>query len=226
MRRGRRRPVGVDIRWSEEGNWGGGGGHGEESETLKIWRLSDFWCIESIEAHDDAINGLVARSGSVYSSSADRRIKVWGKVRKNEGHLVKAILEGRKDVSLNSVAVSEDKRFVYGGCSDRFIMRWSGNNEGLNCWKVVCKVKGHKIAVADSCAVGRLIRRTKKVGGGLARHLVIRGHEGPVKCMRAGPSRVGGGFLLYCGIVDRSVRVWWVPGDSEKDLDLDLDLVR
>ncbi|GER54786.1 transducin/WD40 repeat-like superfamily protein [Striga asiatica] len=163
--------------------------------------MSDFWCIESIEAHDDAINGLVARSGSVYSSSADRRIKVWGKVRKNEGHSVKAILEGRKDVSLNSVAVSEDGRFVYGGCSNGFIMGGSANSS-MCVW------------------------RTEKVGGGLAQHLVIRGHEGPVKCMRAGPSRVGGGFLLYCGIVDRSVRVWWVPGDSEKDLDLDLDLVR
>ncbi|KAF3947089.1 hypothetical protein CMV_026730, partial [Castanea mollissima] len=32
-------------------------------KTLKVWRLSDLKCLESIKAHDDAINGLVASNG-------------------------------------------------------------------------------------------------------------------------------------------------------------------
>ncbi|KAK6137574.1 hypothetical protein DH2020_028678 [Rehmannia glutinosa] len=74
------------------------------------------------EAHDDAINGLVAKNGIVYSSSADGKIKVWGKQEKNNVHCLQGILEGNKDISLNSVVIFKDGRLVYGGGSDGFIM--------------------------------------------------------------------------------------------------------
>ena len=41
-----------------------------------MWRLSDLKCVESIKAHDDAINGLVASEGIVYSTSVDGRLKL------------------------------------------------------------------------------------------------------------------------------------------------------
>lgn len=47
--------------------------------------------------------------------------------------------------------------------------------------------------------------------GKLCKSVVISGHEGPVKCLQASPNCVGGGFLLYSGGLDKSVRVWWVP---------------
>ena len=65
-----------------------------------MWRLSDLKCLESIKAHDDAINGLVASKGIVYSASADRKIKAWGREGKNS-HALKGILEGHKEVSIN-----------------------------------------------------------------------------------------------------------------------------
>ncbi|KAL0456111.1 UNVERIFIED_CONTAM: protein JINGUBANG [Sesamum latifolium] len=113
---------------------------GSWDKTLKVWRMSDFKCLESIKAHDDAINGLVASNGIVYSSSADGKIKAWGKNSKNSMHSLKGILEGHKDISLNSVVVTEDGRLVYGGGSDGFVVGWLGNKD-LNSWKGVCEVK-------------------------------------------------------------------------------------
>lgn len=95
---------------------------GSWDKSLKVWRISDLKCLESIKAHDDAINGLVcsSKNGVVFSASADGKIKAWGKEEKSCGgtHSLKGILEGHKDVSLNSVVVSEDGNFVYGGGSD------------------------------------------------------------------------------------------------------------
>jgi WD40 repeat protein len=49
--------------------------------TFKIWRVSDFKCLESVKnAHEDAINAIVVSSdGVVYTGSADKKIKIWKK---------------------------------------------------------------------------------------------------------------------------------------------------
>ncbi|KAA8519150.1 hypothetical protein F0562_013376 [Nyssa sinensis] len=156
---------------------------GSWDKTLKVWRISDLKCLESIKAHDDAINGLVASKGIVYSASADGKIKAWGKEGKSS-HSLKGILEGHKDISLNSVIVSEDGRLVYGGGSDG-----GSADKNISIWK-------------------------RETNGGLCRVGVIRGHEGPIKCLQASPNSVGGGFMLYSGSLDKSLRVWWVPKNS------------
>ncbi|KAG2269226.1 hypothetical protein Bca52824_063781 [Brassica carinata] len=53
--------------------------------SFKVWRTSDFKCLESIEkAHDDAVNAVVvSRDGFCYTGSADKTIKVWSKKDKN-----------------------------------------------------------------------------------------------------------------------------------------------
>lgn len=58
-------------------------------------------------------------------------------------------------------------------------------------------------------------RREK--GGGVCRVGVVRGHEGPVKCVQAlESSRVGEGFMLYSGGIDKSLRVWWIAKDCSE----------
>ncbi|KAH7557223.1 hypothetical protein ACOSP7_026736 [Xanthoceras sorbifolium] len=115
----------------------------------------------------------------VYSASADGKIKAWGREGSRTSHAVKGILEGHKDVSLNSVVVSEDGS----GSADKSIGIWN------------------KEAYGKICKVG-----------------VITGHEGPVKCLQASsPNSVGGGFLLYSGGLDKTVRVWWVPKQHSAD---------
>ncbi|KAF5445939.1 hypothetical protein F2P56_031610 [Juglans regia] len=195
---------------------------GSWDKTLKVWRLSDLKCLESIKAHDDAINGLVASNGIVYSASADGKIKAWGKEGKSS-HSLKGILEGHKDVSLNSVIVSEDGRWVYGGGSDGYVMAWEGSGNLLS-WKVACETKAHQMAVLCMSLMGEILcsgSADKSIGiwkreayGELIKVGVISGHEGPIKCLQASTRNVGGGFLLYSGSLDKSIRVWWVPNNS------------
>ncbi|XP_074324271.1 protein JINGUBANG [Apium graveolens] len=201
---------------------------GSWDKTLKVWRVSDFRCVESIKAHDDAINGLAASKGIVYSGSADGRIKAWERDVKKSAHCLKGILEGHKDVSFNSVIVSEDGKMVYGGGSDGYVMGWLGN-ESLDSWVGVCEVKAHEIAVLCLCLRGEILCSgsadksigiwKKEMNCGLFRVGVIRGHEGPVRCLQASPSAVGGGFMLYSGGLDKSLRVWWVPKYSVDESD-------
>lgn len=203
---------------------------GSWDKTLKVWRVSDLKCLESIKAHDDAINGLVASKGIVYSASADGKVKAWGKEWKtsSNSHSLKGILQGHEDVSINSVVVSEDGKWVYAGGSDGFLMGWEGCG-GFTSWKVVCEVKAHQMAVLSMCLVGEFVcsgSADKSIGiwkrqayGKVCKFGVISGHEGPVKCLQASPNNVGGGFLLYSGSLDKSLRVWWVPkSKGEEDI--------
>ncbi|XP_010273313.1 PREDICTED: COMPASS-like H3K4 histone methylase component WDR5B [Nelumbo nucifera] len=195
---------------------------GSWDKTLKVWRVSDLKCLESIKAHDDAINGLVAHRGLVYSASADGKIKVWCKGTQNS-HCLKGVLEGHRDVSLNSVVVCEDGRMVYGGGSDGCVMGWEGD-EDVSSWELVCELKAHKMAVLCMCSMGEFLCTgsadksigiwKREAGGGLTSVGVLRGHEGPVKCLQASPNSIGGGFLLYSGGLDKNLRVWWVPKEK------------
>lgn len=197
---------------------------GSWDKTLKVWSMSDFKCLESINAHDDAINELVAIKGIVYSCSADGKIKAWGREGRNKTHSLKGVLEGHKDISVNSLVVSDDGRVVYGGGSDGFVMGWVGNR-GRDSWRLICEVRAHRMSVLCMCLMGggmlcsgsadrSICVWRREVNGGLFRHMVIKGHQGPVKCLQALPMRLGAGFLLYSGSLDRSLRVWWIPNDS------------
>ncbi|KAD5802903.1 hypothetical protein E3N88_14263 [Mikania micrantha] len=194
---------------------------GSWDKTLKVWRISDLKCLESITAHDDAINSLIACKGIVYSASADGKIKAWGrsKTEPQSSHSLKGILEGHKDVSMNSVVVSEDGTVVYGGGSDGYVMGWLGSKD-LDSWKCVCEVKAHEMAILCMCirreilcsgSTDQSICIWKREVKGLTKIGVVKGHGGPVKCIQASPNSVGGGFLLYSGSLDKSIRVWWVP---------------
>ncbi|XP_027356757.1 protein JINGUBANG [Abrus precatorius] len=202
---------------------------GSWDKTLKVWRLSDLKCLESIKAHDDAINGLVTCKGVVYSASADGKIKAWGKEGKGS-HCLRGVLEGHKDVSFNSVIVSDDGKWVYGGGSDGFVMGWEGSGSGsFESWKLVSETKAHEMAVLCMCLTGEVLcsgSADKTIGiwrreafGKLCKVGIISGHEGPVKCLQASSNRIGGGFLLYSGSLDKSVRVWWVPRHNNAQIE-------
>ncbi|XP_019465083.1 PREDICTED: myosin heavy chain kinase C-like [Lupinus angustifolius] len=206
---------------------------GSWDKTLKVWRLSDLKCLESIKAHDDAINGLVSCKGILYSASADGKIKAWGKEGKKDSHCLKGVLEGHKDVSFNSVVVSDDGKWVYGGCSDGFVIGWE-KNWSYESWKLVSETKAHDISVLCMCLMGEFLcsgSADKNIGiwkredfGKLCKIGVLSGHAGPVKCLQASSSnRIGDGFMLYSGSLDRSVRVWWVPRYSDNNTQVEED---
>lgn len=197
---------------------------GSWDKTLKVWRLSDLKCLESIKAHDDAINGLVSCKGVVYSASADGKIKAWRKLKETTAHSLMGILDGHKDVSFNSVVVSDDGRWVFGGGSDGYVMGWENSSSSS---KLVCETNAHSMAVLCMCMMGEflcsgsadksIVVWRREAFGRICKVRVINGHEGPVKCLQASSSsRVGGGFLLYSGSLDKSLRVWWVPRYTQK----------
>ncbi|KAJ0669087.1 putative transcription factor WD40-like family [Helianthus annuus] len=192
---------------------------GSWDRTIKIWRLSDFKCLESIKAHDDAINALTASKGTVFSASADGKIKAWGRVEPEGSHVLKGVLEGHKDVSINSVVVSGEGTVVYGGGSDGYVMGWL-----VDGWIRVFEVEAHKMSILCMCMKGeilctgstdRSIGVWKRAVNGLTKIGVMMGHEGPIKCLQVSPNSIGGGFLVYSGSIDKSIRVWWVPNNSK-----------
>ncbi|KAJ0104992.1 hypothetical protein Patl1_17965 [Pistacia atlantica] len=75
--------------------------------TIKIWRTSDFKCLESItNAHDDAINAVaLSDDGHVYTGSADKKIKVWRKNNGEKKHSLVSTLEKHKS-GINALALS------------------------------------------------------------------------------------------------------------------------
>ncbi|GFZ07793.1 transducin/WD40 repeat-like superfamily protein [Actinidia rufa] len=110
--------------------------------TLKIWRTTDFKCLESVgNAHDDAINALaLSNDGDVYTGSADKTIKVW---RKNSGetkHSLVSTLDKHKS-GVNALALSMDGSvFVLCGSADKTVRIWRGVDR---CYSCLAVLEGH-----------------------------------------------------------------------------------
>ncbi|XP_026443532.1 protein JINGUBANG-like [Papaver somniferum] len=143
--------------------------------TLKIWRSSDFTCLESVNnAHDDAINALVCcKNGFVFTGSADKKIKIWKNVikeskssnaRKKKKHSVVAVLDTHKS-AVNALALSTDGCVLYSGGCDCQILVWDitytndgdyEDNQSINM-SLVGALKGHKRAVLCLSVISDLI---------------------------------------------------------------------
>ncbi|CAN4107616.1 unnamed protein product [Withania somnifera] len=99
---------------------------GSWDKTLKVWRLSDSKCLESINAHEDAINSVVIGfDGLVFTGSADGTVKAWRRelVGNRAKHvLVETLL--KQDNAVNSVAVNVTAATVYAGSSDGLVNFW------------------------------------------------------------------------------------------------------
>jgi len=114
--------------------------------TFKIWRVSDFKCLESVKnAHEDAINAIVvSSSGVVYTGSADRKIKIWKEKNlqedekmksksKKKKHFLVGTLEKHKS-AVNALALNKDGSVLYSGACDRSILVWEKSNSIIrNC---------------------------------------------------------------------------------------------
>ncbi|XP_024373100.1 protein JINGUBANG [Physcomitrium patens] len=204
---------------------------GSWDKTIKVWRLADLKCVESISAHIDAINALAADQarGFLYSGSADGTVKVWERSKTHlmgKTHLIRhaavAILEASKHQSVNALALTPQGTTCYAGSSDKCIAVWEMDDEGTGKhMKNVAMLRGHRLAVLCLATVANLlvsgsadktIRVWKRNADGLSHQClsVLHGHTGPVKCLAAMlDSAMGTGLMVYSGSMDRSVRVWW-----------------
>ncbi|KAE9597050.1 putative transcription factor WD40-like family [Lupinus albus] len=182
--------------------------------TFKIWRTSDFKCLESVRnAHDDAINALVlSNDGVVYTGSADKKIKVWkssdNKNNHQKQHTLLGTLEKHKS-AVNALALSTDGSILYSGACDRSILVWenkSTNNNDINIninIVLVGALRGHTkailclVVVADLVCSGSADNSVRIWRRGIEWNYsclaVLEGHRKPVKCLAIGVESNNGG---------------------------------
>ncbi|CAD5173320.1 unnamed protein product [Musa acuminata subsp. malaccensis] len=203
-------------------------------KTFKVWRISDSRCLESVIAHDDAVNSVVtAFGGLVFTGSADGTVKVWRRelqVKSTKHSPVQTLL--KQESAVTSLAVSPTAPILYCGSSDGIINFWEGEGQ-LSHGGVL---RGHKMAVLCLAAAGSLLlsgsadknicvwRREGTVHNCLS---VLSGHSGPVKCLaivtdtggeEGGRGGAAASWIVYSGSLDKSVKVWRVSEQSPEAL--------
>jgi WD40 repeat protein len=188
-------------------------------KTLKVWAAPSLRCLQSLAAHDDAVNAVaVAPDGTVYTGSADRRVRVWaprprprpaarGK-KQPVYHLVATL--SRHTAAVNALAVGRGGQALYSGGNDRCVLVWE-REDSASHMAAVGALRGHRKAVLSvACAPGGLVVsgsadqtvrawRRAADGRGYACVAVIDGHGTAVRSVAAAPlpvlqkrSRAGG----------------------------------
>lgn len=190
-------------------------------KTFKVWRASDFKCLESINAHDDAVNALVVGfDGLVFTGSADGTVKIWRRELQGKGtkHFFSQTLL-KQECAVTALAVNPEATIVYCGSSDGLVNFWE-REKNLQHGGVL---RGHKLAVLCLAAAGCLVfsgsadmgicvwRRSE---GDHIFLSVLTGHTGPVKCLAVEkdhedtPAETR--WIVYSGSLDKSVKMWRV----------------
>ncbi|KAL6635101.1 hypothetical protein ACP70R_027772 [Stipagrostis hirtigluma subsp. patula] len=207
--------------------------------SVKVWRLPDFRCVESVApAHDDAINALaVSPDGHVYTGSADKKIKAWRRdpERKNK-HVLVATMERHRS-AVNALALGVDGKVLYSGACDRSVVVWERAAGGL--MEATGTLRGHAKAILCLAAAGdvvcsgsadRTVRVWRRGAGntGYACLAILDGHGAAVKslamvygrergsCSRwedgssSGGGSSGGSALVCSGGLNGEVKIWSV----------------
>ncbi|KAK8643062.1 hypothetical protein V6N13_012378 [Hibiscus sabdariffa] len=188
--------------------------------TFKCWRISDSKCLESINAHEDAVNSVISTKGDmVFSGSADGTVKVWKRElqRKGTKHTLSQTLL-QQETAVTALVINADWSAVYCGSSEGLVNFWELGKE-LAPGGVL---KGHKLAILCLAAAGNLVfsgsadkticvwRKDGNIHTCLS---VLTGHTGPVKCMAVEKDHESGNghrWIVYSGSLDKSVKVWSV----------------
>ncbi|MED6168371.1 hypothetical protein PIB30_010993 [Stylosanthes scabra] len=210
---------------------------GSWDKTVKVWRISDSKCLESINAHEDAVNSVVAAFGEfVITGAADGTVKMWRRKQDSENktrHVIDRILL-RQENAVTALAVNQSSAVVYAASSDGLVNFWERDLKGVGmCHGGV--LRGHKLAVLCLAAAGNLVFSGsadknicvwKRDESGIHTCLsVLSGHTGPVKCLTVKEEdnnygdqgqrrKVDQRWIVYTGSLDNSVKVWRVSENA------------
>ncbi|GMI91217.1 JINGUBANG, ROP1 enhancer 4 [Hibiscus trionum] len=186
--------------------------------TFKVWRISDSKCLESIPAHDDAVNSVVSTlSGMVFTGSADGSVKVWKREQHRKGakHMLAQTLL-QQDCAVTALAINTKGSVLYCGSSDGVVNFWEVERQLAHGGVL----NGHKQAVlcleatenlVFSGSADKTICVWRKDGNIHTSLCVLTGHMGPVKCLaveKDHESRSEQRWIVYSGSLDNSVKVW------------------
>lgn len=196
-------------------------------KSVKIWRISDFKCIETIQAHTEPINSIIAADdGLLYTASDDATIKVWRRnfSRSDQPPHSLVVTLPAKFSPVKTLTLATNSSLLYGGCSDGYLHFWlkgwfsgqlqyggalQGHTHAVMCLATVGKyvVSGS----ADStCRVWARDEVDCQVHKCLA---VLVGHRGPVRCVAASEEvaeEADGSCTIYSGSLDGVLKVWRV----------------
>ncbi|XP_028795476.1 protein JINGUBANG-like [Neltuma alba] len=199
-------------------------------KSMKIWLACDLRCVESVKAHEDAVNAVVvSKDGTVYTGSADKRIRVWSKQDGEKRHALIATLEKHKS-AINALALNEEGSVLFSGACDRSILVWE-REHSANHMVVSGALRGHEkailclINVCDlllSGSADRTVRIWKQgVQGSYCCVAVLMGHQKPVKSLAAVTESEGSepnsDVSVFSGSLDGEIRVWRVSLKEDVD---------
>ncbi|GFP94442.1 vegetative incompatibility protein het-e-1, partial [Phtheirospermum japonicum] len=188
--------------------------------TLKIWRTTDFQCLQSVtNAHDDAINAIaLSENGHVYIGSSDKKIKAW---RQNPGEKTHSLVDTleKHNSGVNALALSTDRMVLYSGGCDGSILVW--RDVGSDGMEVVGAIRDHTNSILCLAVVSEFVcsgsadntvRIWRQVGKSYFCLAVLEGHKGPVKCIAATFVHCSSDgvpmCLLYSASLDCDIKVW------------------
>ncbi|KAE8705502.1 hypothetical protein F3Y22_tig00110429pilonHSYRG01464 [Hibiscus syriacus] len=173
-------------------------------KTLKIWRASDVRCLQSIKAHDDAINAITASvDGTVYTGSADKRIH-------------------------------DERSVLFSGACDRSILVWE-REDSAAYMVVAAALRGHGKAIlclVNVCdllmsgSADRMVRIWQRGSAGKYCCLaVLDGHQKPVKSLTVVKDDEHSDVIsVISGSLDGEIRTWKVsfskPGSPQSAADI------
>ncbi|XP_020276727.1 LOW QUALITY PROTEIN: protein JINGUBANG-like [Asparagus officinalis] len=203
---------------------------GSWDKTMKVWRVSDSKCLESVIAHDDAINSVaVGFENLVFRASADGNGQMWR--REFNGRLcdvmVKVLLRQTTSAALCGrrwAVRGEEAGVVTCGSFDGLVNFLERGERAFahggvlpreNKLAVLCLRRRRRCLVISGSA-DRSIRVLEEDEGVAPRIgvLLLTGHVGPIKCLAVekggdcGPE--GRSWVVYSGSLDKSVKVWRV----------------